>query len=103
MRPKQLAVVFGVMLATVTGISIASEPVYTIIHHPNPDPPKGAYLGHSVVALDWNADGAVDIAAGAPGENRTYVFLGPAFEDHEVVTVDGLDEDARFGNSSHRR
>ena len=55
-------------------------------------PPKGAYLGHSVAALDWNTDGVLDVAGGAPGENRTYVFLGPDFAKYEVVTVDGLAE-----------
>ncbi len=73
-------------------------PTYTIINHPSSQPPRLAYLGHSVAVLDWNADGALDVAGGAPGENRTYVFLGPDFTEHEVVTVDGLAQDDRFGN-----
>jgi hypothetical protein len=55
-------------------------------------------MGHSVAALDWNADGALDIAAGAPGENRAYVFLGPHFKTHEIVAVEGLSEGDKFGN-----
>ncbi|MHC4994850.1 MAG: hypothetical protein ACYTGQ_07310 [Planctomycetota bacterium] len=74
------------------------QPSYTEIQHPNPHPPKGAYLGHSVAVLDWNVDGVTDIAAGAPGENRVYVFFGPDYSQHESVTVEGLARDDRFGN-----
>lgn len=76
----------------------AAGPSYTIIHHPMADPPRHAFLGHSVAVLDWNADGVLDVAAGAPGENRTYVFLGSDFTMHEVVTVAGLAQEARFGH-----
>jgi len=97
-------------LTGMAGIVVAAEPAstrfrtgvrrptYTIIHHPNPDPPKGANMGHSVAVLDWNVDDELDIAAGAPGEDRTYVFLGPDFKTHEVIAVDGLAEGDKFGN-----
>ena len=75
-----------------------AEPTYKVIHHPNPSPPRGAYLGHSVTVLDWNDDGTPDIAAGAPGENCAYIFMGPNFEHHERVSIDDLDKDDRFGN-----
>ena len=98
MRMPQPTVFLGVVLALIAEMAVAGKPDYTVIHHPNPDPPKGAYMGHSVAVLDWNADGVSDIAAGAPGENRAYVFLGPEFTTDEVVTVDGLGEGDRFGN-----
>ena len=75
----------------------AAEPTYTIIPHPLAEPPRRANLGHSVAVLDWNADGVLDVAGGAPGENRAYVFLGPDFAKHEVVTVEGLVKNDRFG------
>jgi hypothetical protein len=85
------------IVSLVTLLAHGAEPTYEVIHHPNPDPPKGASLGHSVATLDWNADGVLDVAGGAPGENRTYVFLGPDFVQYEVVSVDGLAKDDRFG------
>ena len=92
---------------TILGVTMAllptppvygAGPTYTIINHPISEPPRRAFLGHSVAVLDWNTDGVLDIAGGAPGENRTYVFLGPDFTKHEVVTVDRLAQDDRFGN-----
>lgn len=92
------ATVFTITTALFLACSVhAAEPTYTIINHPSSEPPQGAYLGHSVAVLDWNADGVLDLAGGAPGENRAYVFLGPDFEEHEVVTVDGLADGDRFG------
>ena len=98
MSMRQWTIFLGVIVAVLAEMAAAAEPTYTIIHHPNPNPPRGAYLGHSVAVLDWNADGVLDIAAGAPGENRAYVFLGPEFIAHEVVAVDGLGQGDRFGN-----
>jgi hypothetical protein len=94
----RLSIFSTAFVLLLTSLSYGAKPTYTIIAHPSPEPPKGAYLGHSVAVLDWNADGALDVAGGAPGENRTYVFLGPDFTSHELVTVDGLAEDDRFGN-----
>jgi hypothetical protein len=86
------------LVSLLASVVNGAEATYTVIPHPSPEPPKGAYLGHSVAALDWNADGVVDVAGGAPGENRTYIFLGPDFTRHEVVTVADLAEGDRFGN-----
>ncbi len=87
-----------VTTSLVTLVAHAAEPTYQVIPHPGVTPSKGAQLGHSVAVLDWNADGVLDVAGGAPGENCIYVFLGPEFAKHEVVTVDGLSRDDRFGN-----
>lgn len=86
------------LVSLLASVVNGAEATYTVIPHPSPEPPKGAHLGHSVAALDWNADGVVDVAGGAPGENRTYVFIGPDFTRHEVVTVAELAEGNRFGN-----
>jgi len=75
-----------------------AEATYTIIHHPSSAPPKDTRFGHSVAVLDWDADGVLDIAGGAPGENRVYIFFGPDFKHHETVTVERLARDDQFGH-----
>ena len=91
--PLVKTTVFSKAMASLPApLASGADPTYTVIDHPSSEPPKGAYLGHSVAALDWNTDGVLDVAGGAPGENRTYVFLGPDFAKYEVVTVDGLAE-----------
>jgi hypothetical protein len=92
MMLKTLTAIFALS----TCVVLAAEPSYTIIHHPNPDAPMNAFFGHSVAILDWNADGVPDVAAGAPGENRAYLFYGPEFKEYEVFGV-GMSGD--FGHS----
>jgi len=46
----------------------------------NPQPQAGARFGSAVAALDFDGDGSQDVAVGAPGDERAYVFFGPDFE-----------------------
>lgn len=51
--------------------------VESVAVHP-PCPKPGAEFGESVALLDLDADGARDVAVGAPGEGIVYVFHGLA-------------------------
>jgi hypothetical protein len=67
------------LAAAVTTAFLRAAPVLkvTITALPNPAPQSGADFGESVTGIgDVNGDGVGDVAVGAPGANRVYVFSG---------------------------
>jgi len=69
----------------------------TEIDHPSAEPPKGASFGFATAILDYDGDGKADIAVGAPGEEKVYVFFGDGFERHITLEPGEAKENGGFG------
>jgi hypothetical protein len=80
----------AVMLPTM-GAALSAV-ILTGIRIDNPGPQEGAQFGFSVAGLgDDNGDGTGDLAAGAPGAGRVYVFSGSDRSVlHEIGDPDDL-------------
>ena len=63
----------------------AGDARYVEINHPCDV--SGAHFGESTVTLDFDGDGALDLAVGAYGEGLVYIFSGP-FDEREGFTGD---------------
>ena len=69
----------AVLLCLVAAVPSASAAAFntTVLTIANPNQAADANFGWSVVALgDVNGDGTPDLAAGAPGADRAYIFSG---------------------------
>lgn len=75
---------FLALIALAGSATAQSTPVYDFVH--SPQPAAGARFGTSTAVLDWNADGHLDLAVGAPGEGRVYVMLSDGHPTQPTYT-----------------
>ncbi|MCA8979676.1 MAG: FG-GAP repeat protein [Planctomycetes bacterium] len=73
--------------------ALASAQDYTILTPPCPlvsdsCPEGGGQFGHRVLVLDFDGDGAQDVAVAEPGQDAVHVFLGPDFANPTVVSFE---------------
>ncbi|HVS18751.1 MAG TPA: FG-GAP-like repeat-containing protein, partial [Planctomycetota bacterium] len=61
-----------------------TQPVYDFVY--SPQPAAFARFGTSTAVLDWNGDGYLDLAVGAPGEGRVYLMLSDGHPTQPTYT-----------------
>lgn len=73
-------------------VALASAQDYTILSPPCPLTSDdcqdgGGQFGHRVLVLDFDGDGARDVAVAEPGQDAVHVFLGPDFDASTAISL----------------